>query len=283
MLRKELPLDARTVGAAAALLITFLACRVSSGSPGAGAAPNGASGSRVWKTAEGTQVMVIGRGDVEGRVFQSPDFQREIVVLQKGLGAWMLDLKAKQVSALPLNFVTPLPDGLALADGATTGPPAHFTQSGADIDFQAGPFAVHVTPEPPLLGEVTLAQILDHKKIYGVAAKAYEPDKAAIATLQKLSQPIDIVVFFGTWCPSCRKWLPGFIKTLEVLNSPQIHVTWYAIDAGYTTPKEPIWKYNAHITPTVIVLSQGKEIGRIKGRPYLTMEGDLADIVKDLK
>ena len=248
------------------------------GGPPAAGAPAPPPGT-FWKMASGYEVVLDPFVDVECHIFQSPDFQRLLLVAEKTDVAFLLDLKSHRVSTLPSSAVVPQLNGLILPNGVSTSPAGIFVQKGADLSFKVGEGSVLISPRPPLVGEVTLKTILETKKEYAAAARAYTPGPEGLAALRDCRKSTEIVVFFGTWCPHCRKWMPAFLRTMELAGNPRLTVRYIAVDEELNNPHDEIWKYNAHVVPTFIVLRGGKELGRIRERPMKTIEQDLAEIL----
>lgn len=53
-------------------------------------------------------------------------------------------------------------------------------------------------------------------------------------------------------------------------------------NASATTPRDLLTRYNVHITPTVIILRNGKEIARPNKKPHPTLEAELARVLAGL-
>ena len=64
----------------------------------------------------------------------------------------------------------------------------------------------------------------------GVLDPSYRPDPAAIATLQQVAQPTEIVVFYGAWCTDSHREIPRFLKIIETVDNQKITVTDYGVN-----------------------------------------------------
>ena len=257
----------------------------------AGAPPAGATtGSETiaWLSAPGLEGAITVLGDARaanpdsgGFVFTSADYQKLLFAPDTGANAFILDLQQREVASIPRSSVQVGEGGgasvLASANPVPLGP---FLVKEADIRFQNGSVRIHVGPKPDLVGEVSLDEILARKPGLRSMAEKYRPDPKAIEEIRTLSKPVDILVFFGTWCPVCAQRLPLFLKTVEEASNPMIHVRFIATDADYKQPADLLRAYGVHITPVFIVLRDGMEIGRIDRKPRTSLERDLADILK---
>jgi len=193
--------------------------------------------------------------------------------------AWLLTLKTKDVASVARTDVTAMVDGGMLSASAEMKPAGTAEQKGAELSFTAGGTAVRLAPEPPLIGEIALADLLKKKKEYANAAAQFKPNGAAVSLLKSVDRPVEIVVFFGTWCHFCKHYLPHLIKTLEVAGNPNLHARFIGIDEDLTQPEQLIAEYTVSKTPTMIVRINDMEIGRITEEPKKSVEEDLAILI----
>ncbi len=231
-----------------------------------------------WTLAPGYEVSVSD-ASVLGQVYRSPDFRKLLVLLEPGSEVWILDLTDRQVRTIKPAALDHTDHGVRPHDDAVQTPAGTFTQSNAEISFKAGRLAIRLLPQPPLVGEVTREELLRRKPDYARAAAAFGPDSVQVARIRKHAKPVEIVAFFGTWCPSCRRWLPQFLRTMELAANPKIKIRYIAVSEGYKEPRAEIDRYDMHLTPSFIIMDGKREVGRIKGKPRLSMERDLAELL----
>ena len=259
----------------AGLLPDLLVRRAAAAPPAAASAAVAPADTSVWKPAGSYELTVTNGPGEGGHVYLSRDYKRLLVVPDRADLAWILNLGTHDAWALPVAGVEFSDRGAKLKDVSGQKSRGSFQEKGADILWQEGKTSYVISPEPPMLGEHPIAEILQHKKEYAIDARDYTPDPAIIAKLHAVKAPHDIVVFFGTWCPSCRHWLPRFLKSIQAADNPNLRVRYIAVDANFTQPPDLIEKYNVHMTPSFIILKDGVETGRIKGHPGDSMESDL--------
>jgi thiol-disulfide isomerase/thioredoxin len=228
-----------------------------------------------WSEAAGWDLYRGGAEDGEARVFQSADFQKYLVVPGAGEEVFLLTLKSKEVGRLPRTALTVTGEELALGT-ATPAAEAPFTRKDSDILFTAGGTAFRLTPEPPLVGEISRADLLNKKRDYVAAARAYKPKSGAVSLLKNVSQPVEIVVFFGTWCSYCKEHLPRFLKALEAAGNPNIQARYIGMSEDMSQPEALLTEYGVSKTPTFVVSMGGRELGRIVEKPQGAIEEDLA-------
>lgn len=246
------------------LVLTLLAVAGSSG-----AAP----GVKGWGESPGWDLYKGGVEDPLARVFQSPDYQKYLVLPGQG-DPIVLTLRSKEVQVI-LRTQVALADDEAAITGSGK-PEAPFVRKESDILFKAGGADFRLAPEPPLVGEFTAAQILDRKKDYLEAARAYRPKSGALTLLKNARTPTEVVAFFGSWCSHCKKHIPQLIKALDAAANPNIKVRFVGISEDLSQPEALITQFAISKTPTIVVTAGGREIGRIVEEPKGAIEEDLA-------
>ena len=260
----------------------------------AGALPAGATaGSEtvVWLDAPGYEatITVLGPGgttspDSGGLVFTSEDYQKLLLVPHTGKSAFVFDLKKREVASIARSSVRLGDDGGAsVRTAASPFPLGPFLVDKADVRFQGDGLRIHLGPKPDLVGEVSLEEILARKPGLRSMAAEYRPDPEAIAEIRNLSKPVEILVFFGTWCPVCTLRLPLLLKTMDEASNPRIHVRFIATDVDHTQPADLLKAHGVHNTPVFVVLENGVEIGRIDRKPRRSLEQDLAEILQQVR
>lgn len=115
---------------------------------------------------------------------------------------------------------------------------------------------------------------------YSAEYQAYKTDSAKIDALKALTEPTEVVVIIGTWCPDCHRETPRFMRIIEQANNPNIKVSYIGVDRAKQDPEGLSANYEFTRIPTFIVMQKGEEIGRIIERPTVSLEADLVGILK---
>ncbi|PIW62195.1 thioredoxin family protein [Shewanella sp. CG12_big_fil_rev_8_21_14_0_65_47_15] len=131
-----------------------------------------------------------------------------------------------------------------------------------------------------LTGIVEAQHLVTELNEFAEGYKSYQVDTAAITPLKNITEPTEIIVIIGTWCPDCHRETPRFIRIMEQVANLNINVTYIGVDRSKQDPEGLAAKYAFTRIPTFIIQQQGKEIGRIVERPTVSLEQDLADILK---
>ncbi|WP_076415991.1 thioredoxin family protein [Shewanella sp. UCD-KL12] len=131
-----------------------------------------------------------------------------------------------------------------------------------------------------LTGAVEAQTLVTELDDFTEGYKEYQVDTAAITPLKSLKEPTEIIVIIGTWCPDCHRETPRFIRIIEEINNPNITVTYIGVDRQKADSEGLAAQYEFTRIPTFIVKQKGEEIGRIIERPEVSLEVDLAKILK---
>jgi len=101
-------------------------------------------------------------------------------------------------------------------------------------------------------------------KWYAESLRIYpKPDSSAVAAFRENKDKIYFIIFGGTWCEDTHFILPKFFKIQEVSDFPENRILLFAIDRHKHAIGNIAQAMNITATPTIIVMKDGKEIGRL--------------------
>jgi len=109
---------------------------------------------------------------------------------------------------------------------------------------------------------------------------SFTPDSASVAFLSSAAKNIHFIVFGGTWCGDTKRELPKFFKTVSLARIPESNIELYGVDRSKRSSDGLTETYDITSVPTFIVISGGKELGRIVEQPEESIELDLMHIVQ---
>ena len=119
-----------------------------------------------------------------------------------------------------------------------------------------------------MLRGVITKEDIDHDTAfewYAESLRIYpRPDSSAVAAFRENKDKIYFIIFGGTWCEDTHFILPKFFKLQEVSGFPESHITVFAVDRHKHSVGNIAQAMNITATPTIIVMKDGKEIGRLK-------------------
>ena len=103
-----------------------------------------------------------------------------------------------------------------------------------------------------------------YNKWYTESQKIYPmPNEDAVKGMRKNKDSVNIVIFGGTWCEDTHFLLPKFFKMQEASGFPEDRITLYAVDRNKKTTGTIAENYHITNIPTIIVMKDGKEVGRV--------------------
>jgi len=100
-------------------------------------------------------------------------------------------------------------------------------------------------------------------KWYNSSQNSYKPAEPIIASLQSAVGKVQFIVFGGTWCEDTQFILPKFFKLQEQSGIPDAAVSLFAVDRSKKTIGGITNAFKITNVPTIIVMKDGKETGRI--------------------
>jgi thiol-disulfide isomerase/thioredoxin len=116
-------------------------------------------------------------------------------------------------------------------------------------------------------------------KWYQKGIADYTPDPETMEYLQAHLSEYDVLVFMGTWCEDSHIMIP---KLMRVLNDAGYkgNLTMYGVERNKNTRSAESRKYDIGRIPVVILLKDGKEVGRMTENIVMTVEDDLVKVMR---
>lgn len=117
-------------------------------------------------------------------------------------------------------------------------------------------------------------------KWYAQNLKPYPSDKDAAVKLAQRKDSVQLVVFLGTWCEDSHVVIPKLFSFLDAANFSNDRLTVIGVDRDKKTISHLTDAFNVINVPTVIVMKEGRELGRVVeyGRTGM-VENEIAEIV----
>lgn len=95
------------------------------------------------------------------------------------------------------------------------------------------------------------------------SARSFTPDKNTVEALRKNKDSIQLLVFMGTWCEDSQDIIPKFYSATDAAGFSQDRITLIGVDRKKTTLSHLTEALGIINVPTIIVMKNGKEQGRI--------------------
>ena len=120
-------------------------------------------------------------------------------------------------------------------------------------------------------------------KWYAENQRTYKPGPFAIEGLQKNKDSIQLLVFMGTWCDDSQYIIPKFYTLVDAAGFPEDRITLIGVDRKKTTLSHLAEALDIKNVPTIMVMKNGKEMGRVVEYGKSGMfDKDLGDILASL-
>ena len=101
-------------------------------------------------------------------------------------------------------------------------------------------------------------------KWYAESQRIYpRPDTSVLNAFRNNKDKISFIIFGGTWCEDTHFVLPKFYKIQEASGFPENRITVFAVDRTKKTTGNIAQAMNITNVPTIIVMKNGKESGRV--------------------
>lgn len=121
-------------------------------------------------------------------------------------------------------------------------------------------------------------------KWFGDNQKGYTPYAPALQAIKASKDSINIIAFGGTWCSDTKFILPRFYALTDAAGLSPDRITFIGVDHNKKSPHHLSEAFKITNVPTLIVMKDGKEIGRVieYGKSGM-FEKDLGEILTPKK
>ncbi len=121
-------------------------------------------------------------------------------------------------------------------------------------------------------------------KWYAENLKGYTPNAEALAGLKKNADSIQLLTFMGTWCEDSHFIIPKFYALTDAAGFSNDRITLIGVDRQKKTLSHLSEALDVKNVPTIIVLKNGKEVGRVvEFGKYGLFDKELGEILSSIK
>lgn len=178
-------------------------------------------------------------------------------------GVLLIEPRQTRVSAIDDEHIHRNKDGsvdlLASAKPKVLG---SFKRNKQKIEIRLKDLRLDLKPNPPLLAWKLCDDLTRHNPEYRRGAKAFTLDKKAVARLADYKGTARINVYFGSWCPTCSRYLGRIMRLEEELKDTKIEFHYYGL------PKPPamyrdteVRRHRIRKLPSGVVFEESKRLG----------------------
>ena len=91
----------------------------------------------------------------------------------------------------------------------------------------------------------------------------YDPAPEIIKAMELAKDKVQFVIFGGTWCEDTQFIIPRFFKLQEISGFPDKGISFFGVNRTKETLGNITAAFKITNVPTIIVMKDGKEVGRI--------------------
>lgn len=132
----------------------------------------------------------------------------------------------------------------------------------------------------PFTGIISANQLITEYPQFRAAFEQYQPSSAEIAAVKSLSGK-SLVVLFGTWCHDSEREVPRLLKLLDLSGVELKSLSLHGVNYKKQEPTNLHIQYDVLHSPTIILLQDEEELGRIVEMPMDSLGEDLAGFVTE--
>lgn len=212
----------------------------------------------------GDLIMVLGGEELKhAELFFSERAGAFLVMAPELASPVLVGTRTGTVETVHLMKVRKRDDGAIdlLADAALD-QIGRFEIKGAEVHFNIKGQPALLKPKPALVGFQPLQSMKEYKPEYDQLSQAYNPNAAAVNALSGETRDVELLIYFGTWCPTCGRLVPRVMKMADQLADSKINVRFYGLPRDMKSDPRTE-KDNVRGVPTGIVYIGGKEVKRM--------------------
>lgn len=98
---------------------------------------------------------------------------------------------------------------------------------------------------------------------YASNLKGYTPNSLAVNALRQYGDSIQIIAFMGTWCEDSHFIIPKLFTLLDTAGFARTRFTLIGVDRSKKTLSHLAEALDVKNVPTLMVMKNGKELGRV--------------------
>jgi len=116
----------------------------------------------------------------------------------------------------------------------------------------------------PIVGRATPEEVLSANPDWMEALGSSRPEAESARSLGRTWPDREVVVYFGTWCSDSRRELTRLWRAEELAGGEfGVPIRYVGVDRSKTQPADLLEGVELLYVPTVVVLENGRELGRI--------------------
>ncbi len=114
-----------------------------------------------------------------------------------------------------------------------------------------------------IISKYALQNSEEFYKWYNSNQSIYDPSGAVLNAMETAKNKVQFIIFGGTWCEDTQFVLPRFFKLQELSGFPDSGISFFGVNRAKKTLGNIGAAFNIVNVPTIIVMKDGKEVGRV--------------------
>ncbi len=175
----------------------------------------------------------------------------------------LLGTRTGEVESVHLMKVAKRSNGtIDLLADATFDQTGRFTLEDGEAHFEVKGQVAKLVRKPDLIGLQQAEKLLGYKADYAYESNRYVPKAADLNSLKAQGQDVRVLIYFGSWCPTCSRLVPRVLKVAEELKGSKVQFEYYGLPRQMDTdPRTKRDKITG--VPTGIIYVGDREVGRL--------------------
>ncbi len=181
---------------------------------------------------------------------------------------WLVLPREKKVATVPADAVIEEKDkSIHLKADVKLEELGKLAIEGRDLLIDVEGLVARMHPQAYALGALNAEELLLHTPDYERGVDRYRPNERDLKRLVDCATETEVVVFFGTWCPTCKRLLPRVLNVDRAIEGSKIKITYYGLPKGPGMRADPEAR-RARVTrvPTAVIFVNGRAAGTITSR-----------------
>lgn len=134
--------------------------------------------------------------------------------------------------------------------------------------------------QPPMIGHITLVNLFERFPMFSTKRDQYQPDEEILSEISALNPSLSLLCFIGTWHATCRNEVPKILRILDDVQLPDVSIVMIGVDRTLNDKAGMASFHEVDALPTLIILDQGVELGRISGKSEARIEKQVLQILQ---
>ncbi len=133
---------------------------------------------------------------------------------------------------------------------------------------------------PPMVGHIEVSSLFERFPLFVANRDQYDPDENILSKIETINPSLSLVCFLGTWHERSQEVVPQILRVLRDCRLPDVSLLLIGVDRSLKDTAGMAAFHKIEVLPTLLILDQGRELGRITGKTESRVEERLLSILK---